>query len=127
LAALKTLFPPDAVFVSDAPWSVAWYGERKAVWAPTGVKDMALIETQVTPIAGLVLTPGAQSLTSKEDDESINWTRFTGSPGSGPGTAPGGGCPTERWSSSGSSGIPPGARHPHSAHAASADKGQRLG
>jgi len=81
LAALKTQFPPDAVFVSDAPWSVAWYGERKAVWAPTGVKDMALIETQVTPIAGLVLTPGAQSLTSKEDDESINWTRLYRQPG----------------------------------------------
>ena len=81
LAALKTQFPPDAVFVSDAPWSVAWYGERKAVWAPTGVKDMALIETQVTPIAGLVLTPGAQSLASKEDDESINWTRLYRQPG----------------------------------------------
>ena len=42
---------------------------------------MALIETQVTPIAGLVLTPGAQSLTSKEDDESINWTRLYRQPG----------------------------------------------
>jgi hypothetical protein len=81
LASLRTQFPPDAVLISDAPWSVAWYGERKALWAPTGVKDMALIETQVTPIAGLVLTRGALSLSSKEDDESINWTRLHRNPG----------------------------------------------
>lgn len=48
------------VIVSDQPWAVAWYADRKSLWLPTKVSEMVkMIDYNQlgTPIAGVFLTP----------------------------------------------------------------------
>ena len=51
---------PAEVVVSDAPWSVAWYGDRSSLWLPSTPGQMreiqALTETRGQPLSGLLLT-----------------------------------------------------------------------
>lgn len=48
------------VIVTDQPWAVAWYAERKALWLPSKIADMVKqidYSELGTPIAGVFLTP----------------------------------------------------------------------
>lgn len=54
---------PDEVAMSDIPWAVAWYGDRKCVWLPRWVseegtdEDFYAVYDLRSPIAGLYLSP----------------------------------------------------------------------
>ncbi len=53
---------PDELMMSDLPWAVAWYGNRRCVWTPlyvrsaTGKEDFYAINDQRRAIAALYLT-----------------------------------------------------------------------
>jgi hypothetical protein len=55
-------FREDEALMSDAPWAVAWYADRTAIWLPfdaeghPGEKDFFAINDNVHPIAGIYLT-----------------------------------------------------------------------
>lgn len=55
----KKVAEGDYVF-SDAPWAVAWYADRPAVWVPTQIQDLSLITNKLQDdgrtCAGIVLT-----------------------------------------------------------------------
>jgi hypothetical protein len=57
-------FREDEVLMSDAPWSVAWYADRTAIWLPfdgeghPGEKDYFAINDGVRLIGGIYLTQG---------------------------------------------------------------------
>lgn len=44
LAALEALLPEKTVVASDAPWAVAWYADRPAVWLPLEPEDFELLQ-----------------------------------------------------------------------------------
>ena len=49
------------ILFSDAPWAVAWYADRPAVWMPVARKHFPLMkakaESQGVQTAGFVITP----------------------------------------------------------------------
>ena len=49
------------VIVSDMPWAVAWYGDKKSLWIPRTVKQFDQLYTYADdrnePLAGILLTP----------------------------------------------------------------------
>lgn len=49
------------VLFSDAPWAIAWYADRTALWMPVERKQFPImkekLDAQQTPVAGFVLTP----------------------------------------------------------------------
>jgi len=48
------------IVVSDQPWSVAWYGDRKCIWLPYKINDLEKFEGMAddlqTPIKGVLIT-----------------------------------------------------------------------
>lgn len=57
---LKTWVAEGEVVVSDQPWAVAWYAERKALWMPAKLSDLVVMNDYATlgaPIAGVFLSP----------------------------------------------------------------------
>jgi hypothetical protein len=49
---------PDELMMSDAPWAVAWYGQRQCVWLTLDWKnDFAAIDKNFKPVHALYLTP----------------------------------------------------------------------
>lgn len=68
---------PDDVVVTDQPWAVAWYANRRAMWIPTRVDDFttflepALADGGVK-VQGFLITPSSHSAIT---------TEVTGSPG----------------------------------------------
>jgi 4-amino-4-deoxy-L-arabinose transferase-like glycosyltransferase len=62
------LFRTNEVLVSDAPWAVAWYGDRQCVWTPLHVGDVTksppvtaesfyTINDERKVVSGVLLTP----------------------------------------------------------------------
>ena len=53
-------FKPDDVIATDAPWDVAWYGDRTAVWLPGSLSQFKELESfadeRLTPVKGVLLT-----------------------------------------------------------------------
>jgi len=47
--AISAQFEPDSLACSDMPWSVAWDGERRAVWIPLTLNDFYEIHDFVAP------------------------------------------------------------------------------
>ncbi|MBK1835596.1 ArnT family glycosyltransferase [Roseibacillus ishigakijimensis] len=51
----------DEIIVSDQPWAVAWYADRRSVWLPIKmshleeIEDMA--EEEETPVTGVLISP----------------------------------------------------------------------
>lgn len=48
------------VIVSDQPWAVAWYADRRCIWLPTKISDMVKqidYNELGAPLAGVFLTP----------------------------------------------------------------------
>ncbi|MBS0656762.1 MAG: glycosyltransferase family 39 protein [Verrucomicrobia bacterium] len=53
------------VLVSDQPWAVAWYADRRCVWLPTKISDMIRqidYNELGAPLAGVFLTPATGHL-----------------------------------------------------------------
>ncbi len=51
---------PGEIVVSDQPWAVAWYADRKSLWLPVKLVDFAKMsdfKTLGAPFAGLFLSP----------------------------------------------------------------------
>jgi len=44
---LERVLPADAVVVSDAPWAVAWYARRAAVWLPLRPEDFDAVQQSI--------------------------------------------------------------------------------
>ena len=44
LMAIKRGTPENTVVVSDVPWAVAWYANRKSVWLPNNERDFAAVD-----------------------------------------------------------------------------------
>jgi len=58
--AVASFFEPKEIGVTDMPWSIAWYGDRRAVWLPTMVDDFYELNDFVAPTPGfafILLTP----------------------------------------------------------------------
>ncbi len=52
------------VLVTDQPWAVAWYANRRAVWIPKSIADYSRINEEILPagglfVQGLVITPAS--------------------------------------------------------------------
>jgi hypothetical protein len=48
------------IVVSDQPWAIAWYADRKSLWMPAKLTDFAKMsdyQTLGAPFAGLFLSP----------------------------------------------------------------------
>ncbi|MBR3926279.1 MAG: hypothetical protein IKJ58_05905 [Akkermansia sp.] len=60
---------PDHVIVTDQPWAVAWYADRRALWIPTSVDDLvsivepALKESRLE-LQGILITPTSHTTVS---------------------------------------------------------------
>ncbi len=63
---LVDITSPDHVIVTDQPWAVAWYADRRALWIPTSVDDLvtfvepALKASQVE-LQGILITPSSHT------------------------------------------------------------------
>jgi hypothetical protein len=44
------------MMMSDIPWAVAWYGQRKCAWLTENKRDFLKINDQLKPIQALFLT-----------------------------------------------------------------------
>jgi 4-amino-4-deoxy-L-arabinose transferase-like glycosyltransferase len=57
---IGALTKPDEIIVSDMPWAMAWYADRKSLWLPLWRRDFYEYrdsESLGAPIVGLYLTP----------------------------------------------------------------------
>ena len=60
IAILADWVDPREVIVSDIPWAVGWYADRRSLWVPMRVSDFVRINDYNEaggPLAGLYLTP----------------------------------------------------------------------
>lgn len=52
---------PKEVVISDTPWAVAWYADRKSVWLPLDLDQIekveSMAEAQQTPVSSILITP----------------------------------------------------------------------
>ncbi|MDO5471121.1 MAG: hypothetical protein Q4F38_07440 [Akkermansia sp.] len=74
---LVKITSPNEVIVTDQPWAVAWYANRKALWIPTSAEEFTTrIEPSLqkggTQVQGFLITPSSHSAIAKE---------VTGTPG----------------------------------------------
>ena len=62
---LAELTRKKEIIVSDQPWAVAWYSDRKSIWLPKKIGDLITFEKlakdQGSPIAGILITPYSHS------------------------------------------------------------------
>lgn len=63
MAAVRPLTKREEILYSDAPWAVAWYARRTAIWLPIKAEHFSRIQDtlkkQNAPVAGILLTPFA--------------------------------------------------------------------
>jgi hypothetical protein len=72
---------PRELMVSDQPWAVAWYGDRRCVWAPNKISELYKINDLHQHIAALLLTPvtlNNRYLTEILTDEWKPWAGILG-------------------------------------------------
>jgi hypothetical protein len=54
-------FGPNDIGVSDLPWAMAWYGDRRTIWLPTTIRDFYEMHDFAPPkgasVSFLMLTP----------------------------------------------------------------------
>ncbi len=63
------------IVVSDQPWAVAWYADRKSLWTPRRVNDftedlMPIIKKAQTDVQGFLVTPSSFAMESTERNSS---------------------------------------------------------
>ena len=58
---LNSMLAENEILFSDAPWALAWYADRTAVWMPIYRKQFPVMEAKAEangePVAGFVITP----------------------------------------------------------------------
>ncbi|NNC90636.1 MAG: hypothetical protein HKN82_19435 [Akkermansiaceae bacterium] len=63
---LTELTLPNEIVVSDQPWAVAWYADRKSIWLPRKPEIFEMLEgmaeDQGTPVAGILISPYSHSM-----------------------------------------------------------------
>ncbi len=74
---LVNVTSPEEVIVTDQPWAVAWYANRKALWIPTSIDGLVsqiepALQKGGTQVQGFLITPSSHSAIAKE---------VTGTPG----------------------------------------------
>lgn len=51
----------DEIVISDQPWAVAWYADRKSIWLPKKAADLSTFERlgseQDAPVVGVLISP----------------------------------------------------------------------
>lgn len=56
---------PEEIVISDQPWAVAWYADRRSIWLPKRPADVRIFEElgeqQGHPVAGILVTPYSHS------------------------------------------------------------------
>ena len=57
LAQIAGGIEPTEIMVSDQPWAVAWYGDRRCIWLPYSVEQLYKVNDMGRHIAALLLTP----------------------------------------------------------------------
>lgn len=57
LSVVSKWIGPDEMMMTDMPWAVAWYGNRKALWLPNTMEQFYQINDYHQRVAGLLLTP----------------------------------------------------------------------
>ncbi len=57
--------PYNEIIVSDQPWAVAWYADRRSIWLPKRLEDFRAFEDlareQGSPVVGILVTPYSHS------------------------------------------------------------------
>ena len=81
LTLLREWTEPDEVLLSDMPWAVAWYADRRSLWLPLKRSDYLSLHAFQTlgPIAGLHLSPVTGNRSFWGDiarGEFADWTPF---------------------------------------------------
>ena len=66
---LVDLTPPQDVIVTDQPWAVAWYAQRRAVWLPKSVETFNtvsdIVQNAGLKISGILMTPTTQAISGQ--------------------------------------------------------------
>ena len=57
LAQIAGGLEPTELMVSDQPWAVAWYGDRRCVWLPYSIEQFYKVNDMGKHVAALLLTP----------------------------------------------------------------------
>jgi len=56
----------NEIIVSDQPWAVAWYADRKSIWLPKKVETLerleAMAEAEDAPVTGILISPVSHSI-----------------------------------------------------------------
>jgi 4-amino-4-deoxy-L-arabinose transferase-like glycosyltransferase len=60
--------------MTDAPWAVAWFADRPAVWLPVTAVDVRRVEGAIGQVRWLVLTP--QLISIAEGEKAEGWARL---------------------------------------------------
>jgi hypothetical protein len=81
ISLLKEWIEPKEVILSDMPWAVAWYADRRSLWLPIQRKDYLSLHAFQTlgPISGLYLSPLTGNRSFWEEiarGEFSDWTPF---------------------------------------------------
>ena len=82
IAVLHTWMQPNEITASDMPWAIAWYADRRALWAPDTIKtfsDLSDYNVLGGPVNGLYLTPISGSQNKLADilkGEYKDWSPF---------------------------------------------------
>ena len=56
----RTWVAEGEVLVSDQPWAIAWYADRKSLWMPVKISDLVAMNDYTSlgaPVAGVFLSP----------------------------------------------------------------------
>jgi hypothetical protein len=71
---------PDELMMSDAPWAVAWYGQRQCLWLTLNAKsDFYAINDYLKPVKGIYftsLTMDGKFLSDMARGNDDEWGRF---------------------------------------------------
>ncbi|UCH34978.1 MAG: glycosyltransferase family 39 protein [Armatimonadota bacterium] len=73
LSYLEEALPRNAVVVTDAPWAVAWYAHRPAVWLPLGAEDFEAVDEAVD-VRAIYFSTLLQTYPASE--EAVMWQRI---------------------------------------------------
>ncbi len=82
IAVLGNWTKENEIIMSDMPWAVAWYADRRSLWVPASIPDyLSLDDWGVLKgrIVGLYLTPisgNAEFLTQLKKGEWAEWSPF---------------------------------------------------
>ncbi|MSR65069.1 MAG: phospholipid carrier-dependent glycosyltransferase [Verrucomicrobiae bacterium] len=80
IATVSKWVGPKEVMMTDIPWAVAWYGDRKAIWLPSAFEDFYQINDYNVRIAGLYLTTLSLNMPFNEFLQSMEQSRSAQKP-----------------------------------------------